>query len=323
MTVHPSVQALVRELRGLEFHAARSGREVLKALLDTAADSDAKTAAELRIEMEEAAELLLTALPAYAPPINVMHRILSRIDAGVETGFSIEEVQQELFAEASSLQEWSSRARAQIARCGAQLISEGSTLLTFTLSETVSQVLREAKRQGKAFSLRVSESRPNRDGLVTARNAGELGIPVGVSIDASLDEVIAGVDLVMVGAEAIQADGSAICKVGTYPLACVARVHGLPLYVIVDTLKFNVISLFGLELPLEGLPREEIRGSRQGVTVQGHLFDITPPHLIAGMVTERGILNSGACAALMQDFPLSNRLQVRLADWVKRRRVRY
>lgn len=253
MTFHPSVQTLVRELEELELHASRSGREVLGALFDTAIESDAKTITELSTELERTVELLLTVLPAYAPPINMMHRLLSCIEDGVVAGSSLKEVRDDLSALTHDLKEWSNQARADIAQYGARLISEGSTVLTFTLSETISYVLHEAKNQGKTFVLRVSESRPNNDGLVTAQRAYETGISAQVSIDASIQEILRGVDLVLVGAEAIQADGSAICKIGTYPTACVASEHELPLYVIADTLKFNPVSLYGLEMPLQEL----------------------------------------------------------------------
>jgi translation initiation factor 2B subunit (eIF-2B alpha/beta/delta family) len=182
------------------------------------------------------------------------------------------------------------------------------------------RTLRAAWSLGKRFEVLVTESRPNNDGLSTAATLAQDGVPVRVSVDACLGELVPQADVMIVGAEAIMADGSAICKVGTYPSALVARAHGVPVYVIVDTLKFNITSVLGLPLWMASLPRGDVlppEASGRALVV-GHLFDRTPPELIQGIVTERGILSPAACAAVMAEMPLSETLSRKLSSWAYR-----
>jgi methylthioribose-1-phosphate isomerase len=114
----------------------------------------------------------------------------------------------------------------------------------------------------------------------------------------------------MVGAEAIMADGSAIAKVGTYLTALSARQFGVPVYVIVDTMKLNVSSAIGLSLGLDPIARADVlpADAPAKAKVTGALFDSTPAHLIRGIVTERGVIAPAACSALMREMPISQYL---------------
>jgi len=135
-----------------------------------------------------------------------------------------------------------------------------------------------------------------------------------VSIDACIAQLIRQANLMMVGAEAIMPDGSAVCKVGTYPSALVAKSCGVPVYVTVDTLKFNVTALAGLSLKIDPIRLSDIMAA-ESAKVVGHLFDRTPPELLRAIVTERGVLSPQACAAVMAGMPMSHRLIDRLRVW--------
>ena len=179
---------------------------------------------------------------------------------------------------ASDYQAWSSQARQKIAGNALPLIVPGSTIFTFTLSETVLGVLREVHRRGAQFRVLVTESRPNNDGRVTARSLCDEGIEVGLGVDASVGELLAQADLMLVGAEAVLRDGSAICKVGTYPAALAARRSNVPVFVLVDTMKLHVGSLFGEALRLDPIQPTSLPGATadEELAVSGHLFDRTP-----------------------------------------------
>ncbi len=309
------VLELVGKFERLELHAAHSGRELMDVLAQVSADSGAADARQLAAEIECTIDTLLPVMPAYAPPLNVMHRIMACVERDLAADLSVEQLKADLQSEATSYRQWSADARETLARLAATLIRSGSTVYTFTLSETALRALKEASAQGKRFQVLVTESRPNCDGLTTARELAASGIDVEVTIDVAMAELVARADLVLVGAEAIMADGSAICKVGTYPSALLAQTFHVPVYIVVDTGKFNVTSLLGLRLPLTRLAAGDLRAVPPETRVLGHLFDSTPAELIHGIMTERGLIAPSAATAVMQQLPISSSLNHKLAAW--------
>ena len=320
MSVHPALHTIVSRFAAAELHAARAGREVMGALAQIAAESSATSTAELANELEAAIDILLAVMPAYAPPLNVMHRIMVRVEEGQDDGLTVEELKAALAGEAECYQRWSEEAREKVACYGAALIPDGAALFTFTLSETVMGTLKQAHQQGKKFRVLVTESRPNRDGLTTTALLDELGVSVAISIDACIGELVPQADMVLIGAEAVMADGSAICKVGTYPTALVAKTHGVPVFVVADTMKFNATSALGLPLWLAPLASSDVLPAdlTGRAEVVGHLFDRTPAALIAGVVTERGVLSPVDCSAAISAMPLSKTLAGKLVEWAYR-----
>ena len=135
-----------------------------------------------------------------------------------------------------------------------------------------------------------------------------------IGVDANMGELIMRADVMIVGAEAILTYGSAIYKVGTYPAALVAKEYSVPVYVLVDSLKFYSTSLFGQKLWLDPIQREVF--NEDGITpraaVSGHLFDRTPPELISAIVTERGFMHPEQVSTWMIDMLISESILSRL-----------
>jgi len=317
MVIDPEIQQLAARLQAKELHAARSGREVMQVLVQVCSNSQAGNPQAFFEEFVAAIQALLAAMPAYAPPLNVMHRLLWRLEKGLAEHASLDEIKTSLANEANSYQAWSENARMLVPRLAAKLIPNGAILFTFTLSETVLNTLRYARARGKTFHVLVTESRPNNDGLATAAHLEKMGFTVDISLDACLSEMLSRADLMMVGAEAIMADGSAVCKVGTYPAALVARAHGVPVYVVVDTMKLNLTSQTGLPLRMDPIPDEMVleKPHSEQVKVIGHLFDQTPPELLTGIVTEKGLMSPAECVGIMRAMPYSHKLSELLIAW--------
>jgi translation initiation factor 2B subunit (eIF-2B alpha/beta/delta family) len=307
------VEDLVRLFEGKAIHAARSGREMMEALAAVSADSSAADVDSLGHELEANMGLLIEVMPAYAPPVNVMHRIQSELDRARSLQLSAEALQANIARAADSYRGWSEQARARIATCAASLISDGATVFTFTLSETVLTALREAARRGLRFNVLVTESRPNNDGRTTAKSLAEIGVEVRIGIDAGVGVLLRQADLMLIGAEAILSDGSAICKVGTYPAALAARRARVPVYVLVDSQKLHSISLLGGSPALDPIERGDILADAEEARTSGHLFDRTPAELISALVTERGIVHPTQAATWMLSMPVSESLAARMA----------
>lgn len=190
---------------------------------------------------------------------------------------------------------------------GAPLVREGATVLTHcntgrlaTAGDgTALAVLFEAWRRGTRFRVLADETRPLLQGArLTALELADEGIPVDLIADGAAAGLIARgeVDLVLVGADRVAGNGDAANKVGTYGLALACRAHGVPMYVVAPTTTFDLGLDDGSMIPIEERDPAEVLdlgGSRieiSGVGARNPAFDVTPGSLLAGIVTDRGII---------------------------------
>jgi methylthioribose-1-phosphate isomerase len=104
------------------------------------------------------------------------------------------------------------------------------------------------------------------------------------------------VDLLIVGADRIAANGDVANKIGTYPLAVIARRHRLPFYVAAPLSTFDPQCADGAAIPIEERDASEVVGyggmrwAPEGVRVRNPAFDVTPAELVTGIVCEKGVV---------------------------------
>ncbi|UGQ09558.1 S-methyl-5-thioribose-1-phosphate isomerase [Yinghuangia sp. ASG 101] len=165
---------------------------------------------------------------------------------------------------------------------------------------TALAVVRDLHRAGRLGRLWVDETRPLLQGArLTAYEAARMGMPYAVLPDSAAGSLFAAgdVDLVVVGADRIAADGATANKVGTYPLAVLARHHGVPFVVVAPLSTVDPGTPGGADIVVEqrdecevtelsGVPLAPV-GSR----AYNPAFDVTPPELITAIVTESGVLS--------------------------------
>jgi translation initiation factor 2B subunit (eIF-2B alpha/beta/delta family) len=308
MSGHSAFEALIDQFRNKSIHAAHSGRELMQALQRFVLEGEFGSWDEMQTQLDLALEDLLTHMLAYAPPMNVLHSFLAVVEDIHAKDANLEALNAAVLDLADSYQAWSQQARSKIAEIAFQLIEDGSTIFTFTLSETVMTTFRQVWKRGKRFGVHITESRPNNDGLQTAAQLADLGVPVKVSLDACIPELMKDADLMMGGAEAIQVDGSAVCKTGTYLAALTAREFGVPFYILADTMKFDVSSMVGSRARFDSIRGEDFPdlASENDLHIAGHLFDCTPARYIRSVVTERGVIPPAACVEVMRNMPISD-----------------
>lgn len=164
---------------------------------------------------------------------------------------------------------------------------------------TALAVILAAARGRKKPRVYVDETRPLLQGArlnyLELQNAG---VDAVLQTDSAAASAMAreGIDLVIVGADRIAANGDTANKIGTYGLAILAAHHGIPFYVAAPRSTFDFAIAGGDEIPIEERSADEVtefRGRRvapEGATVYNPAFDVTPAHLIAAFVTECGIL---------------------------------
>jgi methylthioribose-1-phosphate isomerase len=160
-------------------------------------------------------------------------------------------------------------------------------------------VVRAAAEQGKQPFVWVGETRPVLQGArLTAWELRRLGIPHTVVVDGAAGALMAQgrVDIVVVGADRIAANGDVANKVGTYALAVLARRHGIPFVVAAPRTTVDLATPNGAAIVIEDRPAREVATfagvvtTPHGTPVANPAFDVTPAALVDALVTERGVL---------------------------------
>ncbi|NPA77211.1 MAG: S-methyl-5-thioribose-1-phosphate isomerase [Candidatus Diapherotrites archaeon] len=179
----------------------------------------------------------------------------------------------------------------KIAEYGAHRIPDGGTIITHCHSTTAINVLRRAKELGKEFRVIVTETRPLYQGKLTAKDLLAAGIPVTYVVDSAAYLFMKDADLYITGSDAITSDGYVVNKIGTALMAAAAERFNVPYYVAASTLKYDPVTAAGYpELIEERDPSEVIDPSElPGAEIRNPAFDVTPPELVDGIISEIGI----------------------------------
>jgi methylthioribose-1-phosphate isomerase len=214
---------------------------------------------------------------------------------------------QRLLREAQTIEEEDRAMCRAIGRTGAVLVQDGQGVLThcnaggLATAEygTALAVLFSAAEQGRNFHVFADETRPLLQGArLTAWELKQRGIRVTLICDNMAAQVMkeGRVQLVVVGADRIAANGDTANKIGTYGVALLAQAHQIPFYVAAPSSTFDLNLSNGDAIPIEQRdPREVTHGfgsqtAPDGVQVYNPAFDVTPARLIAGIITEKGLI---------------------------------
>ncbi|HZN85581.1 MAG TPA: S-methyl-5-thioribose-1-phosphate isomerase [Burkholderiales bacterium] len=190
---------------------------------------------------------------------------------------------------------------------GAALVPQGARVLTYCNTGALATaghgtalgVIRSAKDKG--VSVVACETRPYLQGArLTAWECLQEGIPCTLITDNMAGHLMSRkeVDLVIVGADRIAANGDTANKIGTYMLAVLARRHALPFYVAAPLSSFDPGITDGSAIPIEERPADEVTGYRgtrwapNGVAVRNPAFDVTPADLITAIICEKGVVRA-------------------------------
>jgi methylthioribose-1-phosphate isomerase len=210
-----------------------------------------------------------------------------------------------LEAEAKAIFAEDLAANRAMGKLGAKLISRGSRILTHCNTGALATaghgtalgVIRSSK--GKKISVIACETRPYLQGArLTAYECMQESIPCTLVTDGMAGHLMSRgeVDVVIVGADRIAANGDVANKIGTYSLAVLAKRHRIPFYVAAPLSTFDRKISSGSKIPIEERPGDEVTGYRgarwapEGVAVRNPAFDVTPAELISGIITERGVV---------------------------------
>ncbi len=194
-----------------------------------------------------------------------------------------------------------------IGRFGAELLKDGDTWLTHCNAGALATagygtalgVFRAAREQGKKFKIFVDETRPLLQGArLTAWELHHEGFDATLICDNMAGSLIRDdrVQGIVVGADRITSKGFVANKIGTYPLAVLAKYNGVPFYVAAPASTFDLSIAYGNEIKIEERDHNEVRFisgvqvAPDDMPVYNPAFDVTPPELITAIITDRGLI---------------------------------
>jgi methylthioribose-1-phosphate isomerase len=218
-----------------------------------------------------------------------------------------QQMKKELINEAIKIDREDVAINRQIGEHGHVLLPQDGTVLTHCNAGALATagfgtalgVIRAAINQGKKIRVIAGETRPYLQGArLTVWELQQDNIPVQLITDNMVGHIMAKglVDLVVVGADRIAANGDTANKIGTYSIAVLANHHHIPFYIAAPLSTIDLSCPTGHKIPIEERDKTEVLNfqnqaiARPDTDVMNPAFDITPSHLIAGIITEKGTI---------------------------------
>jgi methylthioribose-1-phosphate isomerase len=247
-----------------------------------------------------------------------MHGVLQRLSALPPPQLAAALVQ-----EAQAIQAEDVAMNRRMGVLGAELVPDGARILTHCNAGALATaghgtalgVIRSAVEAGKRVQVYADETRPWLQGArLTAWELMQDGIPTSLLADVAAGHLMSRgeIDLIIVGADRVAANGDAANKIGTYTVAVLAQRHAIPFYVACPLSTIDLTLPDGSAIPIEERPADEVTGYRemrwapQGVAVRNPAFDVTPAELITALITERRVVRpvgERGIRALFDDAP--------------------
>lgn len=264
--------------------------------------SRAKTPDALLHELDTAFKVLRSTRPTAVNLFWALERVMEKARSQAST----KAIKESVLKEALKMVEEDINANKQMGLFGSALIEDGDAVLTHCNAGALATVaygtalgvLRAAKEQGKRINVIATETRPVLQGArLTAFELKHDGIDVSVAPDTAIGSLMSRnmIKKVIVGADRVLRTGHVFNKIGTYQVAILANKHNIPFYAAAPLSSFDLKSDPD-QVIIEERSFDEVismGGKRvvpKGVRVFNPAFDVTPPELITGIITEKGVL---------------------------------
>jgi len=251
-------------------------------------------------------ELMAATRPTAVNLFWAIERMKRSFAAAASAGESVEQIKDRLDREAEAIHDEDVASCRAMGAFGAEVVPPGARILTHCNAGALATagygtalgVIRGAVEQGKLVTVVADETRPFLQGArLTAWELMREGIQTTVITDNMAGSLMhqGRIDLVVVGADRIAANGDTANKIGTYGVAVLAREHDIPFYVAAPLSTIDLDTPDGQHIPIEERNAREVThvgGSQltpDGALIWNPAFDITPHRFIAGIITERGI----------------------------------
>lgn len=268
-----------------------------------AQQSKAKTLPELMRDLDSAFKVLQATRPTAVNLFWALQRVMGK----GKRAKTLEEAKRVILNEALKMAQEDIETNRKIGAHGLKLFRDGDMVLTHCNAGSLATVaygtalgvIRAARDSGKRLSVIATETRPVMQGSrLTAFELLHDGIDVSLITDTAVGHMMAigAVNHVIVGADRVLRTGHVFNKIGTYQVAILASKHNVPFYVAAPLSTFDFEST-PEDVIIEDRSVDEVvkvgkrRIAPKGVRVFNPAFDMTPPELITGIITEKGVLN--------------------------------
>ena len=258
----------------------------------------------LRVEWSDMCASLAATRPTAVNLFWAIERMTRCFDALAGSGG--ESQRSGLLAEALAIQQEDLVACRRMGDLGAELLPQDARILTHCNAGALATagygtalgVVRSASRLGKLKAVFADETRPWLQGArLTLWELMQDGIEATLIAEGAAGHLMAHgeINAVVVGADRIAANGDVANKIGTYPLAILAKEHGLPFYVAAPVSTLDLQTQTGKDIPIEERPALELthvaghRVAPEGARVRNPAFDVTPHRYVTAIVCERGV----------------------------------
>ncbi|MDF1530726.1 MAG: ribose 1,5-bisphosphate isomerase [ANME-2 cluster archaeon] len=297
-----NVLDIARKIQTMEIRGAGTiARAAAGALKEYAGQLEERSVEKFNTRLSHAAKILVATRPTAVSLPNAVRMIMGY------TGDTVDEARNDLIRRADLFIESSKEATERIGAIGSRRISDGDTIMTHCNSQAAISVIAQAHKAGKNINVIATESRPRRQGLLTINQLNELGINTSLIVDSAVRYFMKDVDIVVVGADAVTANGSVINKIGTSHLAMAANESRTNVIVAAETYKFSPRTLLGEMVEIEERDVSEVLDSEKlsallHVNVRNPAFDVTPSEYIDVICTEVGAISPEMSYIIIRDI---------------------
>jgi len=281
--------------------------------------STAKGTRQFAVEFQKTCDMMAATRPTAVNLFWAIDRMKRTFSDGALAGESTEELAARLNREARAIHDEDVANCRTMGQFGASLVPDGARVLTHCNAGALATagygsalgVIRAAVEQGKRIAVFADETRPFLQGArLTAWELVRDGINTTVITESMAGPLMrAGeIDIVIVGADRIAANGDTANKIGTYTVAVLAREHKIPFYVAAPLSTIDLATPDGEHIPIEERDQREVshlgasRLTPVGAKIRNPAFDVTPNRYITGIITERGIFTAPFGESLQQAF---------------------
>jgi methylthioribose-1-phosphate isomerase len=270
-------------------------------------------------EFQKTCDLMAGTRPTAVNLFWAIERMKKAFAAAAQDGQSVDEIKRCLVTEARAIHDEDVQSCKTMGAYGAGLVPESARILTHCNAGALATagygtalgVIRAAAEQGKTIAVLADETRPFLQGArLTAWELVKDGINTTVITDNMAGAMmrLGQVDLVVVGADRIAANGDVANKIGTYSVAVLAHEHGIPFYVAAPLSTVDLQTPDGSRIPIEERNDREVthvgatRLTPDGAHIRNPAFDVTPAKYVTAIITERGIARAPFAESLPQLF---------------------
>jgi len=270
-------------------------------------------------EFHKTCELMAATRPTAVNLFWAIERMKRSFGAAARAGESVEQIKDRLDSESQAIHDQDVASCRAMGAFGAEVVPSNARVLTHCNAGALATagygtalgVIRGAVEKGKRVVVFADETRPVLQGArLTAWELLRDGIETTIIADNMSGALMQQrrVDLVVVGADRIAANGDTANKIGTYTVAVLAREHKIPFYVAAPLSTVDLDTPDGEHIPIEERHAREMthvgssRIAPAGALIWNPAFDVTPHRFIAGIITERGICRAPYAESLKQAF---------------------